>query len=59
MLLRQLLGRFGFPNLPRGALEHIKYPIVVDGKAFREATGFVHKVDEVEVLRNYRLLTGG
>ncbi len=58
LLIRQLLGRFGFPNLPRGALEHIKYPIVVDGKAFRQATGFVHKVDEVETLRNYRLLTG-
>lgn len=56
-VLRQLLGRFGFPNLPRGALEHIKYPIVVDGSAFRAATGFVHKIDEAEVLRNYRLLT--
>jgi UDP-glucose 4-epimerase len=58
LVLRQLLGRFGFPNLPRGALEHIKYPIVVDGKAFRAATGFVHTVDEVEVLRNYRLVSG-
>ena len=59
ILLRQLLGRFGFPYLPKGALEHIKYPIVVDGKAFRDATGFTHEFDEVEVLRNYRQLTGG
>ncbi len=58
MVLRQLLGRFGFPDLPKGALEHIKYPIVVDGKAFREATGFAARFDEVEVLQNYRLLTG-
>jgi UDP-glucose 4-epimerase len=58
MLLRGLLGRFGLPRLPTGALEHIKYPIVVDGKAFRRATGFSHEVDEVETLQRYRLLTG-
>lgn len=57
-LLRNLLGRFGLPSLPRGALEHLKYPIVVDGKAFRAATGFAHEVDEVEVLRRYRALLG-
>ncbi len=51
--IRQLLGRFGFPDLPRGALEHVKYPIVVDGKAFREATGFQHEVSEVEALKRY------
>ncbi|MFZ5441887.1 MAG: NAD-dependent epimerase/dehydratase family protein [Myxococcota bacterium] len=53
-LLKQMLGRFGFPELPRGALEHIKYPIVVDGSTWRKATGFEHLVDEVEVLRRYR-----
>lgn len=53
-LLQQLLGRFGLPELPRGALEHIKYPIVVDGSAYRKATGFAHLTDEVEVLRRYR-----
>jgi UDP-glucose 4-epimerase len=57
-LLRGLLGRIGFPNLPAGALEHIKYPIVVDGSAFKKATGFHHEVDEVEALQRYRLLTG-
>jgi len=55
-VLVQLLGRFGFPNLPRGALEHIKFPIVVDGSAFRKATGFAHTIDEVDVLRRYREL---
>lgn len=53
-VLQQLLGHFGLPNLPKGALEHIKYPIVVDGSAYRKATGFTHQTDEVEVLRRYR-----
>lgn len=57
-LLRNMLGRFGLPALPPGALEHIKYPIVVDWKAFKKATGFSYEVDEVEALQRYRLLTG-
>jgi UDP-glucose 4-epimerase len=59
LLLRQLLGRFGFPNLPRGALEHIKFPIVVDASAFKKATGFSHEVSEVEALKRYRAMTSG
>ncbi|MBI5494481.1 MAG: NAD-dependent epimerase/dehydratase family protein [Deltaproteobacteria bacterium] len=55
-LLLALLGRAGFPRLPRGAVEHIKYPILVDAGAFRAATGFQHRVDEVETLRKYRSL---
>ncbi len=57
MVLQQLLGRFGFPNLPRGALEHIKFPIVVDGSAYRKATGFTHRTSEVEALRRYRRIS--
>ena len=30
------------PSCRSGALTHIKYPVVVDAKAFREATGFEH-----------------
>ncbi|MEW5741642.1 MAG: SDR family oxidoreductase [Myxococcota bacterium] len=56
-LLAGLLGRFGFPALPRGALEHIKYPIVVDARAFKNATGFAHEVSEVEALRRYARMT--
>ena len=56
-LLRRMLGRFGLPYLPRGAVDHIKFPIVVDGSAFRKATGFAHGVDEVETLRRFRALT--
>ena len=36
-LLNLAVGRFGLPNLPPGALSHIKYPVVVDAGAFREA----------------------
>lgn len=48
------LGRFGLPKLPAGALEHIKYPITVDGAAFRAATGFRHAVDERDAMRSFR-----
>lgn len=48
------LGRFGLPKLPTGALEHIKYPVTVDGSAFHTATGFVHEIDERGAMRAYR-----
>ncbi|HVK65328.1 MAG TPA: SDR family oxidoreductase [Polyangium sp.] len=51
---RAALGRFGLPRLPPGALAHIKYPVVVDSEAFRTATGFVHQVDEVRAMQEYR-----
>ncbi|MDC0744127.1 SDR family oxidoreductase [Polyangium mundeleinium] len=51
---RAALGRFGLPRLPPGALAHIKYPVVVDSEAFRAATGFVHQVDEVRAMQEYR-----
>ena len=54
MVLNTALGRFGLPKLPRGALEHIKYPVTVDAKAFRSATGFTHAVDEKAAMRAYR-----
>lgn len=56
-VLSALLGRFGFPSLPRGALAHIKFPIVVDGTAFRAATGFSHTTSEVETLKRYRRIS--
>ncbi|MDI1432490.1 MULTISPECIES: SDR family oxidoreductase [Polyangium] len=51
---RAALGRFGLPRLPPGALAHIKYPVVVDSEAFRAATGFVHQVDEVRAMQEFR-----
>lgn len=56
-ILQQLLGRFGFPNLPKGALEHIKFPIVVDSSAFKAATGFTHVTSEVETLARYKRIS--
>ena len=53
-LFRLALGRFGLPSLPPGALAHIKYPVVIDAAAFREATGFTHRHDEEETMREYR-----
>ena len=53
-LFRLALGRFGLPRLPPGAVEHIKYPIVIDAGAFREATGFRHEHDEDQTMEAYR-----
>ena len=52
-ILRRALGHGGLPALPAGALQHIKYPIVIDGSAFRAATGFTHDRDEVATIRDY------
>jgi UDP-glucose 4-epimerase len=54
LILEGLIGRFGFPRLPKGALTHIKYPVVVDAKAFREATGFQHEHDEIATIASFR-----
>jgi UDP-glucose 4-epimerase len=51
-------GRLGLPALPQGAVDHLKFPIVVDSKAFHAATAFRHEVGEVEVLRRYRRILG-
>jgi UDP-glucose 4-epimerase len=49
-----LLGRFGLPRLPTGAVAHIKYPIVISDRAFRQATGFVPAHNEYETLEAFR-----
>jgi UDP-glucose 4-epimerase len=54
LVFRLVLGRFGLPKLPPGALEHVKYPIVIDGSAFREATGFQHQYDEDRTMTEFR-----
>jgi UDP-glucose 4-epimerase len=48
------LGRFGLPRLPPGALQHIKFPIVCDGQAFRRATGYQHAWDEGAAIADFR-----
>lgn len=53
-LFNLLLGRFGMPKLPAGAIEHIKYPIVVDDEPFRRATSFTCAYDEDATLATFR-----
>ena len=53
-LFRLALGRFGLPRLPPGAVEHVKFPIVIDSAAFRQATGFSHQYDEDRTTSEYR-----
>lgn len=51
--LRLALGRGGLPTLAAGAVTHLKYPVVIDGAAFRKATGFDHRYDELETVRDF------
>jgi UDP-glucose 4-epimerase len=51
-LLKAMLGRAGLPNLPVGALNHIKFPVVVDGAAFAKL-GYQHKHDELQTVRAF------
>jgi UDP-glucose 4-epimerase len=53
-LFRPLLGRFGLPALPRGAVTHLKFPIVIDDGPFRAATGFSHEHDAQRTIRAFR-----
>ena len=49
-LLPRALGRLGLPRLPRGALSHLKHPVVVDNSAFVDATGFSYNYDENQTM---------
>jgi UDP-glucose 4-epimerase len=53
-VLATLLGRRGLPRLARGAIEHIKYPIIIDDAAFRAATGYAHQYSTDEAIAEYR-----
>ena len=53
-LMNLTLGRFGLPRLPPGAVDHLKFPIVIDSAAFKKATGFQHAYEEAEALTAYR-----
>lgn len=49
----RVLGRFGFPRLPPGAVGHLKYPVVVDGSAFQQAAGYSHDFDESQTMESF------
>jgi UDP-glucose 4-epimerase len=53
-LFTAMLGRFGLPGLAPGAVSHIKYPVVIDARAFQAATGFSHEIDEARAMREFR-----
>ena len=53
-LLRHTMGRFGLPKLPPDAVAHLKWPVVVDDKPFRTATGFEHRFDEDQTMESFR-----
>jgi UDP-glucose 4-epimerase len=54
LVFRFALGRFGLPRLPEGALAHIKYPVIIDATAFREAAGFGHQIDEDRTMEEFK-----
>lgn len=58
-VLRLVLGRFGLPSLPPGALTHVKYPVVIDDAVFRKATGWTHRFDEDATIESFRGGRGG
>jgi UDP-glucose 4-epimerase len=53
-LLGLALGRFGLPRLPRAAIDHVKYPLVIDDTAFRGRTGFAPRWDEHATMEAFR-----
>ncbi len=54
LLFTRALGRLGFPKLPRGAVSHIKYPVVIDDSVFRKETGFAPAIDESTAMHQFR-----
>jgi UDP-glucose 4-epimerase len=53
MMLSLLLGRGGLPKLSRGALAHVKYPIVVNAGLFKQSTGFTFRHDELVTAQTF------
>jgi UDP-glucose 4-epimerase len=53
-LFRAMLGRFGLPGLPQGAVEHIKYPIVIDSMRFKKTIGFRYTHDAEATIESFR-----
>lgn len=49
-----LLGRFGLPPLDRGAISHLKFPIVVDSSAFRTCANFSFAHDVLGTIHAFR-----
>jgi UDP-glucose 4-epimerase len=52
-ILPFLLGKFGLPKLPRGAINHLKYSLVVDSTAFASQAEFEYQFDEYATIRSF------
>ncbi|MSP16495.1 MAG: NAD-dependent epimerase/dehydratase family protein [Myxococcales bacterium] len=53
-LLRFAMGRFGLPKLPRGAVTHIKFPVVIDDARFRAQAAWAPEHDAEATLDAFR-----
>jgi UDP-glucose 4-epimerase len=58
ILMATFFGRFGLPQLPPGAVAHLKYPVVIDDSSFRATTGFNHRFNEDETIGAFQKATG-
>jgi UDP-glucose 4-epimerase len=47
-------GRLGLPRLPPGAVQHVKFPVVIDDGPFRKATGWSPSRDELDCISAFR-----
>jgi UDP-glucose 4-epimerase len=53
VVLAAMLGRRGLPGLPRGALAHVKFPVVSDGSLWRSTSGFEHRFEGRATLEDF------
>ncbi|MGB1275574.1 MAG: NAD-dependent epimerase/dehydratase family protein [Nannocystaceae bacterium] len=53
-LFHRVNGHFGLSRLPRGAASHLAHPVVVDGQAFTNATGFKYRYDADAAMKAFR-----
>jgi UDP-glucose 4-epimerase len=53
-LFRFMNGKFGLPKLPKGSVNHLKFPIVIDASAFRQHTQFEPEFDEYDAMAAFR-----
>jgi UDP-glucose 4-epimerase len=47
-------GRLGLPRLPPGAIQHVKYPVVIDDTPFRKATAWSHRYSNTDCIEAFR-----
>ena len=53
-LFAPMLKRFVFSKLPPSAINHVKYPVVIQDQPFRSITNYQHQIDEEQLLASFR-----